>query len=81
MHLQEVHKETYTPSPPLIDISRFLLIPPGTGAILQGATSDRRREKSRAITDCLRVRDAYGAKLERIKAQGMKKARLGIAAV
>jgi len=79
MHLQEIHKEP-TPSRPLIDISRSLLIPLKTEAILQEAMIDRRREKLRAITDCLMVGDAYGAKLERIKAQGMKKTRLGIAA-
>ena len=50
-------------------------------AVLQEPTIHRRRQKLRAVTDSLRLGDAYGTTLGRIKGQGGEKARLGMAAL
>ena len=67
--------------PPLIDISRFLLISLVMDAILEETTAYDRRQKLKAMTEGLDLKDVYGATLERIKEQGGGKARLGKAAL
>ena len=66
---------------PLIDISRFLLISLIMDAILGETTAYDRRQKLRAMTEGLDLKDVYGATLERIKKQSGGKARLGMAAL
>src|SRR5207302_4371165 len=75
--------DTANPIPhhPLTDIPRFLLVSLSVGAILQESTIRRRREKLSKMIDGLGLGDAYGATIERIKAQGGDKSRLGIAAL
>ena len=60
-------------------ISRFLLVSLNIDAILQETTIHRRRQKLNAMTDGLGLGDAYGATLSRIKGQGGRKPKLGIA--
>ena len=62
-------------------MSRFLLVSLKTKAILQETTLHRRREKLGAMTNGLGLGDAYGATIQRIKAQEGDRARLGIAAL
>jgi len=62
-------------------VSRFLLVSLNIDAILQETTIHRRRQKLKAVSDGLGLKDAYGATLRRIKSQGGEKARLGIAAL
>ena len=62
-------------------MSRFLLVSLNIRAILQETTLHRRREKLCAMTNSLRLRDAYDATIERIKAQEGDRARLGMAAL
>jgi len=62
-------------------ISRFRLASLSLDAILQETTVFRRRERLRVITDGLNLEDAYGVTLDRIKAQGGHKSRLGMAAL
>ena len=50
-------------------------------AILQESTIYRRREQLSKITDGLGLGDAYGATIERIRAQGGGKSRLGLEAL
>ena len=73
--------ENPTPHHPLIDMFRFLLISLNIDTILQESTIHRRREKLRKMTDGLGLRDAYSATIERIKAQGGDKSRLGMEAL
>ena len=65
----------------LIDMSRFLLISLTMDAILEENTAYDRRLKLRAITEGLNLKDVYGSTLARIKEQGVKKSRLGMAAL
>jgi len=60
---------------------RFLLVSLNIEAILQESTIYRRRERLGKITGGLGLEDAYGATIERIKAQGGDKSRLGMAAL
>ena len=62
-------------------IFRFLLVSLRIDAILQETTIYYRRQKLNAMTDGLGLGDAYGATLGRIKGQGGRKARLGMAAL
>jgi len=62
-------------------ISRFLLVSLNTDAILQETTIYHRRQKLNAMTDGLGLGNAYGATLGRIKGQGWRKAKLGMAAL
>jgi len=71
----------HTPHSPLIDTSRFLLISITMDAILGETTAGSRRQRLRAMTEGLDLRDVYGATIERIKEQGGEKARLGMAAL
>jgi len=66
---------------PLIDIFRFLLASLNIEAILKESTIYRRRERLRKITGGLELGDAYGATIERIKAQGGDKPRLRVGAL
>ena len=65
----------------LIYIFRFLLASLNIEAILQEPTIHRRRERLSNMTDGLRLEDVYGATIERIKAQGGYKTRLGMGAL
>ena len=65
----------------LIDEFRFLLVSLNTNAILQESTKYRRREQLRKMVDGLRLGDAYGATIDRIKAQDGDKSRLGMEAL
>ena len=56
----------------------FLLISLNIQAILQESTIYRRREQLTKITDGLGLGDAYGATIERIRAQGGGKLQLGM---
>ena len=60
-------------------VSRFLLVFLGIGAILGETTIYQRRQKLRAMKDGLDLGGAYQTTLGRIRAQGGKKARLGVA--
>ena len=62
-------------------VSRFLLVFLTIEAVLQEATIYRRSQRLSAMTNGLDLGDAYGATLERIKAQGGERARLGMAAL
>src|SRR5207302_6796597 len=74
-------RENPAPNYPLIDTSRFLLVSLNIEAILQESTIHRRREKLSKMTDGLGLGDAYGATIERIKAQGGDKSIFGMAAL
>jgi len=65
----------------LIDSPRFLLVSLNIEAILQESTIYRRREKLSKMIDGLALEDVYGATIERIKAQGGDKSRLGMGAL
>src|SRR5437588_7812867 len=60
--------------------SRFLLVSLNVEEILRGTTIRHRQKKLKAMTDGLGVGlgDAYGATLERIKAQGEEKSELAM---
>ena len=60
-------------------VSRFLLVSLSIETILHEATIHRRRQRLDAMRDGLDLGSAYGATLERIKAQGGEKARIGAA--
>ena len=60
---------------------RFLLVSLNIDAILQETTIHRRRERLRVMTDGLDLEDAYRGTLDRIKAQGGQKSRLGMTAL
>ena len=62
-------------------ISSFPLVSLCIGAILRETTIYRRRQRLNATTKGLGLEDAYGATVERIKAQGGVKAKLGMAAL
>jgi len=64
-----------------MDLFRFLLASLNIEAILQEPTMDGRREKLSQITDGLELGDAYGATIERIKALGGNRSRLGMGAL
>ena len=66
---------------PLIDMLRFLLVSLNIEAILQESTIYRRRERLSKMMDGFGLGDAYDATIERIKAQGGDKARLGMEAL
>ena len=51
------------------------------GAILRGTTAARRRKTLKSIKDGVGLGDAYGATLERIKAQDEERANLAVAAL
>ncbi|RPA88354.1 hypothetical protein L873DRAFT_1519720, partial [Choiromyces venosus 120613-1] len=59
----------------------FLLLSINTEAILREPTLHLRREKLAAVASGLGIEDTYSATLERIKAQGEGKWRLGMAAL
>jgi len=59
--------------------SRFILASLNIQAILQEVTIDQRRQRLRAMGNGLNLSDTYQAMLEKIKAQGGDKARLGMA--
>ena len=61
--------------------SRFLLVSLNIDAILNESTISRRRERLRKMTSGLELGDVYGATIERIKAQGGDKSRLGMTAL
>jgi len=61
--------------------SRFLLVSLHIDAVLQETTIYRRRRRLGAMTAGLGLGDGYKMTLERIKAQGGEKARLGMAAL
>ena len=65
----------------LTDTSRFLLISLTMDAILGETTVYGRRQKLRAMTEGLDLKDVYGACIERIKEQGGHRARFGMAAL
>jgi len=65
----------------LIYIFRFLLASLNIEAILQEPTIHRRRERLSNMTDGSALEDVYGATIERIKAQGGYKCRLGMGAL
>jgi len=65
----------------LIDIFRFLLVFLHIEAILKESTIYRRRERLRKITCGPGLGDAYSVTIERIKAQGGDKPRLGMEAL
>ena len=65
----------------LICIFRFLLASLNIEAILQESTIYRRRERLSKMTGGLRLEDVYSATIERIKAQGGDKSRLGMGAL
>ena len=75
----------YTENPPRHSadkyISRFLLVSLNLDAILQETTTHRRRERLQVMTDELGLEHAYGATLERIRAQGDRKSGLGMTAL
>jgi len=73
--------ENPIPNYRLICIFRFLLASLNIEAILQESTIHRRRERLSKITDGLGLEDVYGATIERIKAQGGDKSRLGMGAL
>ena len=50
-------------------------------AVLGQTTAHGRRQKLRTVTEGLDLKDVYGSTLERIKAQGGEKTRLGMAAL
>ena len=58
---------------------RFLLASLHIDAILRGTTVARRRKTLKSVKDGVGLGDAYGATLERIKAQDEEKARLAMA--
>jgi len=60
-------------------VSRFLLVFLSIKTILQETTIYRRRQRLSAMKNGLDLGEAYEAMLERIKAQGGEKARLGMA--
>jgi len=62
-------------------MSRFLLVSLKLDSILQETTIHRRRERLRVMTHGLGLEDIYGTALERIKAQGGQKSRLGMASL
>ena len=62
-------------------MSRFLLVSLNIKAILQETTLYLRREKLCAITSGLGLGDVYGATIQRIRAQGGDRARLGMEAL
>ena len=66
---------------PLINVYSFLLVSLSVETILQESTIYRRRERLRKIAGGLGLGDAYDATIERIKAQGGDKSRLGMAAL
>ena len=59
----------------------FLLVSLKIEEILRETTISRRRKKLTAIADTLGLGDAYSATLERMKAQGREKSRLGMTAL
>ena len=58
---------------------RFILASLHIEAILRGTTVARRRNTLKSIKDGVGLGDAYGATLERIKAQDEEKAKLAVA--
>jgi len=60
---------------------RFLLLSVNIEAILQEQTIYRRRERLSKISDGLELGDAYGTMIERIRAQGTSKSRIGMDAL
>ena len=73
--------ENLTAHDPLIDVFRFLLVSLNIDTILQESTIHRRRERLRKMTRGLGLGDAYDATIERIKAQGGDRSRLGMEAL
>jgi len=84
-NISEMCVHSMTPGIPpqcmLIEVFRFLLASLNIEAILQEPTIYRRRERLCNMTVGLEVGDAYARMIERIKAQGGNKSRLGIAAL
>ena len=62
-------------------ISSFTLVPLSIGAILQEPTIHRRRQRLNAMANGLSLGDAYGATVQRIKAQRGTGSKLGMAAL
>ena len=65
----------------LTDMFRFLLLSVNIEAILQEPTIYQRRERLSKISDGLELGDAYGTMIERIRAQGASKSRIGMDAL
>ena len=65
----------------LIHMFRFLLLSVNIEAILQEPTIYRRRERLSKISDGLELGDAYGTTIQRIRAQGTSKSRIGMDAL
>ena len=65
----------------LIDIFRFLLVSLNIESILQESTTYRRRERLSKMTEGLGLGEVYRGTIERIKAQGGDKSRLGMEAL
>ena len=83
-NISEMYEELCSKSHPALFANRcvrFLLVSLNIDLILQESTIYRRRERLKKITDGLRLGDAYGATIERIKAQGVGKSRLGMEAL
>jgi len=62
-------------------VFRFLLLSVNIEEILQEQTIYRRRERLSKISDGLELGDAYGTMIERIRAQGASKSRIGMDAL
>ena len=73
--------EDLIPHYQLINIFRFLLVSLSIDAILQESTIYRRRERLNEMTGGMGLGGAYDAIIERIKAQGGDKSRLGMEAL
>jgi len=80
-YVERVQGQSYPK--PMADIfgPRFLLASLHIEVILRGTTVARRRKTLKAIKNGAELGDAYGATLERIKAQDEEKATLAIAAL
>ena len=81
MYVGAVLQRTPASHYPLIEINRFLLASLNIDSILQESTIYRRRERLSKMIDGFELGDAYGATIERIKAQGGDRSRLGMEAL
>ena len=73
--------ENLIPHSRLICVFRFLLASLNIDGVLQESTVYRRRQRLSQLTDGLGLGGVYDATIERIKAQGGDKSRLGIGAL
>ena len=83
--MSEMYVDNNTGNPPTLSAnryaSRFLLVSLNIDAILHESTISRRREKLSRMPNGSELGDVYGATVERIKAQGGDKSRLGMTAL